>query len=216
MKLLCRVNSFSTSQFLMAGGWGLSVFLSEAGRPPLVCCPRLLTLYVCTYFQHLKAVTFIRNLSTQHTAVKTDNFRVHLKCALFSYKLKLQLSLILTLFFNEYVRHASYPTYGCWMYIPVQIICFRDFLFELKLMRFASCLCFIPKLRVFYGVWNEYSAVLPINQVSILRCRLKLRASTCLKKSGAGYYEIPHENLFRLYYRRSDFVSKTSANKLQE
>ena len=220
MKLLGRVNSFSTSQFLVAGSWVLRVLfvtaLSEAGRPPLVGCPRLLALYVCTYFQHLKAFSFTHILSTHHTAVTTDTFRVHLKCSLFSYKLQLQLSLILTRFFNEYVRHTSYPTYGCWMYTPVQIICFRDFLFEFKLMRFASCLCLIPTSCVFYNIWNEYSAVLPTNRVSKLRRRIKLRASTCPKKAGAGYYEIPHECLFRRYYRRIAFISKTSVIKVKE
>jgi hypothetical protein len=108
---------------------------------------------VCTCFQHLKTVTSTA-ISARTIPRWQLTLRLRLKCSSFSYELKSKLSLVLTRFFNEYVRRTSHPTYSCWMCIPFADFCFRA-LFEVKLLRFASCLCFFQH--------RAFSTVLEMN-----------------------------------------------------
>jgi hypothetical protein len=44
----------------------------QAGRPPLVDCPRLLIQYNCSYPPYLEAASSIHNLGTHHGMVTSN------------------------------------------------------------------------------------------------------------------------------------------------
>jgi hypothetical protein len=54
----------------------------QAGRPPLVRCPRLLIQYIRTYPLYLEAVSSIRNLRTRYIVVTRDPPNMDFNCSL--------------------------------------------------------------------------------------------------------------------------------------
>jgi hypothetical protein len=63
-----RIEHFVTNWFFTVGGCYLP-FNPQAGGPPTVCCPRLLTQYVRSYPPYQEAVSSIRNLRARHAVV---------------------------------------------------------------------------------------------------------------------------------------------------